>query len=123
VVAVASDLVLTKDDGATSIDAGGTTTYTITLTNSGPADAADGVVVTDILPAGTTGSELEADCNVSVGIFVCTTNAPLLAGDSISWALTLQVDSGYVLGSLDNEAVITTSTVADTDTSNDSAIT
>jgi len=55
--------------------AGGSTTYTITLTNDGPSTVPAGAVVTDSVPAGTSGSEAEADCGISAGVLACTTSA------------------------------------------------
>jgi uncharacterized repeat protein (TIGR01451 family) len=51
-VAAVADLSVTKTGPAT-ITAGGTATYTITLTNNGPSDA-QGVQLSDALPAGLT---------------------------------------------------------------------
>ncbi|GHF40652.1 putative repeat protein (TIGR01451 family) [Deinococcus metalli] len=48
-----ADLTLTKTDGVGSVAALGTTTYTITLTNSGPGSA-NGTVLTDPAAAGLT---------------------------------------------------------------------
>jgi uncharacterized repeat protein (TIGR01451 family) len=48
-----ADLSLTKTDGVSAVDAGGTTTYTVEVTNAGPS-AADGAVVTDAAAAGLT---------------------------------------------------------------------
>src|SRR5207248_2049150 len=39
-----SDLAVTKTDGVSTVDAGGTTTYTLTLTNNGPSDANDATI-------------------------------------------------------------------------------
>jgi len=44
-----ADLAITKSDGVTSVDPGGTTTYTIVVSNSGPSNVT-GATVTDILP-------------------------------------------------------------------------
>ena len=48
-----ADLVLTKTVDNPTPNVGDTITYTVTLTNNGP-DAATGVQVTDLLPAGLT---------------------------------------------------------------------
>ncbi len=72
-----------------------------------PSDAAAGVVVSDPIPAGTTGSETEADCAISAGAFTCTTTAPIAAGGSKAYQLTLNVSSGYSGTSLTNTATIT----------------
>ena len=45
-----ADLAITKTDGQTTVTAGGTVTYTITVTNNGP-DGIIGARVTDVLPA------------------------------------------------------------------------
>jgi uncharacterized repeat protein (TIGR01451 family) len=45
-----TDLSITKTDGATSVQAGGTTTYTIIASNAGPINA-PGAIVSDSLPA------------------------------------------------------------------------
>ena len=51
--ASSADLAITKDDGKTTVDAGGTTTYTIVVTNNGPSEVT-GARVTDTAPAGLT---------------------------------------------------------------------
>ena len=49
-----ADLVITNTNGVSSVVVGATTTYTITVTNAGPATAAN-AVVTDIFPSALTG--------------------------------------------------------------------
>ena len=49
-----ADLAITNTNDASSVVVGATTTYTITVTNAGPATAAD-AVVTDIFPPALTG--------------------------------------------------------------------
>ena len=49
-----ADLVITNTNGVSAVVVGTTTTYTITVTNAGPATAAD-AVVTDIFPSVLTG--------------------------------------------------------------------
>ncbi|MEH6418984.1 beta strand repeat-containing protein, partial [Pseudomonas sp. CGJS7] len=63
-----ADLTLTKTNGTAAVDAGGTTTYTIVLTNNGPS-AADGTVVTD--PAATGLAKTSVSCSVTGGSAVC----------------------------------------------------
>jgi len=63
-----ADLALTSQTSATQIVAGGSFTYTVQLTNSGPDDAED-VVFTDLAPAGVTFSS----CSSTVG--TCTASA------------------------------------------------
>jgi uncharacterized repeat protein (TIGR01451 family) len=50
-----ADLAITKTDGVTSVSAGQTTTYTITVTNAGPASAPSARVVDTFDPAVFTG--------------------------------------------------------------------
>ena len=63
-----ANLVLTKSTSSTPV-AGGDITYTITLRNAGPSDAQD-VVLTDVLPAGTSFVSLAAPPG-----YTCTTGA------------------------------------------------
>src|SRR5204862_182847 len=55
-VTKSADLAVSKTDGVSSVTAGTSTTYTITLTNNGPSTVPAGVVVKDTIPANTTGS-------------------------------------------------------------------
>ena len=73
-------------------------TYTITLSNVGPSTAPAGVVVTDTIPAGTVGSESEADCAIAAGDLVCTTSSGLAPGDSVSWDVDVEISPGFLLG-------------------------
>jgi uncharacterized repeat protein (TIGR01451 family) len=54
-----ADLSVTKTDGSTTYTPGGTTTYTIVVTNHGPS-AVTGATVTDTLPAAITGATWRA---------------------------------------------------------------
>ena len=116
-----ADLAIAKTDGVLVAVAGASTTYTITLTNNGPSVEPAGVVVSDPIPAGTVGSESEADCSIAAGTFTCTTSAPLTVGTSISFQLTLAITPTYVLPALTNTASITSSPLVDPDASNDAA--
>jgi uncharacterized repeat protein (TIGR01451 family) len=116
-----ADLVLTKTDGVGSVAAGTSTTYTITVTNNGPLSVPAGVVVSDPIPAGTTGLESEVDCTFAAGTLFCTTSAALAPSAAISYQLTLTVPTGYPRSSLANTASITSSPLPDPEASNDSA--
>ncbi len=83
IVLPAVDMIVTKTDGVASITAGTSTTYTITLTNGGPSTELAGAVLSDPIPAGTTGTETEPNCSISGGTFTCTTTAPIAPGDSV----------------------------------------
>ena len=116
-----ADLVLTKTDGTATVIAGTSTTYTITITNNGPSTEPAGVRFTDTIPAGTVGSEAEADCAIAAGVFTCTTAATIAAGASRSYQLTLAVPSGYAPATVVNTANITVRPIVDPDLTNNSA--
>ena len=120
-VTTSADLSITKSDGVASVIAGTSTTYTITLTNNGPSTVPAGVVISDPIPAGTNGSESEADCAISAGVFVCTTTVVLAPSASVSYQLTLALPANYAAPTLANTATITSSPVADPVPGNDSA--
>jgi uncharacterized repeat protein (TIGR01451 family) len=120
-VASWADLAIAKTDGVLVVVAGTSTAYTVTLTNNGPSVEPAGVVVSDPIPAGTTGSESELDCSIGAGAFTCTTSAPLAVGTSITYQLTLAVASGYVPPALTNTASIISTPIVDPDASNDAA--
>lgn len=108
--ATGADLSLAKDDGVTQVVAGTSTTYTITLTNnSGTETVPAGVVVSDTIPSGTDGSTTSGDCAIDTGTLTCTTSAPLAAGASVAYTLTLDVHSDFTpgTGALSNTASIT----------------
>ena len=103
-----ADLAVTKTDGIATVNVGGSTTYTITLTNNGPTVVPAGVIVSDTIPVNTVGSEAEADCAITAGVFRCTTTAPLAVGAVNSYQLTLTLSAGFATATLVNTASITT---------------
>ena len=115
------DLTLTKTDGMATVTAGTSTTYTITITNNGPSTEPAGVRFTDTIPAGTVGSEAEADCAIAAGVFTCTTVATIASGATKSYQLTLAVPSGYAPATVVNTANITVRPITDPDLTNNSA--
>ncbi len=121
-VSVAVDLVLTKDDGTTTVIAGTSTSYTLTLTNDGPSTLPAGAVVTDLVPGGTEASEDEASCQIAAGEVTCVTVAPLTPGASVSWVVELQVDPGYVDPTLTNVASVVAVGATELDPSDDTAL-
>lgn len=74
------DLAVTKTDGSCYVLPGGTTTYTITVTNVGPAEAVD-ATVTDTFPAAITG--VTWTCAASGG-GVCTPNGTGNINDTVT---------------------------------------
>jgi uncharacterized repeat protein (TIGR01451 family) len=91
-----ADLAITKTDSPDPVVAGGLLTYTINVTNNGPADATD-VVVTDTLPAGTTYLSSSIPC--SGGAVLTCDLGDLADGASTSFTITVRV-SASLLSSL-----------------------
>jgi uncharacterized repeat protein (TIGR01451 family) len=92
-VAPNADLVVTKSQPSPAVvSPGGTITYTVTVTNNGPATATN-VVVTDTLPTGTTFGNVTTTPNVLIG-------TPTPSGG----VLTLNSTNTSTLGSLANGA-------------------
>jgi len=70
----AADLSIAKTDSPDPVSAGGTLTYTITVTNNGP-DSASGIQVIDTLPAGVTFVSASGGtywtCSHNAGVVTC----------------------------------------------------
>ena len=60
VTVIAPDLSLDKTDGVTEVIAGGTTTYSLTVTNGGTAPTSGTITVVDVLPAGMSVADAES---------------------------------------------------------------
>lgn len=86
-----ADLVVEKSADRAAVDAGGSVTYTITVRNEGTVEARD-VVVTDVLPAGTTSTSGSAGCT-AVGQTVTCELGTVPAGATRSVTLTVAVAS------------------------------
>ncbi len=105
-----ADLAITKTDGVTTVDPGGSLTYTITASNLGPSDAPGGTIVADTFPAeltctwtcagaggGGCGNASGAG-NIGEGIF-------LPAGGSVTYTVSCTV-SPAASGTISNTAMI-----------------
>jgi len=123
-----ANLAISKDDGVTTVTAGGTTTYTVTVTNNGPG-AADGATVTD--PAASGLVKAAVSCSAS-GAAVCPSSltvAKIEAGVAIptlpnggSVTFTIPATVTAASGSVTNGATVTApSGTVDPDSSNNSA--
>jgi uncharacterized repeat protein (TIGR01451 family) len=104
-----ADLSITKTDGVVSVTAGGSTTYTITASNSGPSNAT-GATVTDTFPpsltctwtcAGAGGGTCTAAGSGNLGD---TVNLP--SGGSVTYTAICAV-SAAATGTLSNTANVT----------------
>ena len=106
-----ADLAITKTDGVTVVNAGGTVTYTITASNAGPSNA-PGTTVADTLPAslsnvawtavGAGGGTVTASGSGNIND---TVNLP--AGGSVTYTVTADI-SGSASGTLSNTATVST---------------
>ena len=118
VVAGSADLAITKTATPDPVLAGGTLTYTLTVTNNGP-DASNSVVVTDTLPGGitfagfTTSSGWNVNINNNFTFFQFTT--PTLADNaSATLVITVTVDPSAVPGTIiTNTAFVGSNSTAD----------
>ena len=118
------DLVITKADDADDVVLGGTVTYEIVVSNSGPSDVI-GASVVDNFPSeyssvtyestatgGATGNTASASGHIDD-----TVNMP--AGSTITYIATATVDSSATTGEITNTATITApQSVTETDTTN-----
>jgi hypothetical protein len=120
-VAASANLSVTKADGTDPLFAGNNLSYTITVNNAGPSNAAT-VALSDLLPAGTTFVSLSSpggwSCTTpaigAAGTVSCTI-ASLAPGNAI-FTLVVKVN---VTGSVSNTATVT-STTTDPTTGNES---
>ncbi len=98
-----TNLGITKTDSPDPVSSGGTLTYTLVATNSGP-DASTGATITDVLPAGVTFSSASPGCVNNSGTITCTVG-PLANSGTQSFTITTTVTASP--GTLTNTATIT----------------
>ncbi len=90
--APSADLSVAKSDSGTTVQQGGTVTYTIQVDNDGPADAT-GVTVVDVLDADTTYVSDTGGCvQAPMGTLTCSIGA-LASGASTSFTVTVDVSA------------------------------
>jgi uncharacterized repeat protein (TIGR01451 family) len=123
-----ADLSIAKADTPDPVAPGGVLTYTITLTNDGPAAAQD-VVVTDAVPSNTTFVSATAPAGWTVAAppvggtgTITFSRASLGAGESAAFTVVVAVDAGITAGSITN-AVTASSATADPVATNNTATT
>lgn len=107
--ALSTDLSLTKDVTPLTGTVGQPFTFTIVVTNNGPA-AASGVVVSDTLPAGMTASSATSTVGTCSGTTAITCNVGALA--TFATATITIVATTTTVGIFDNTATVT---LAETD--------
>ncbi len=116
-----SDLRLQKRASQATASSGDQLIYTLTVINDGPDDAPDAVVI-DVLPDGVSYVGDTDDCTEGpVGTLTCRVGE-LLAGNSRSFALLVELDDDLDSGTeLVNRARVTAMGAIDRDPSNNSA--
>ena len=101
-----ADLVVTKDNGTTTVNAGGATTWTITVTNNGPAPVKT-LDLNDPAPVGTVGDltfvPQKGSYDAGTGLW---TGVNLAAGDSTTIAVTGRI-SPDARGTITNTVTVT----------------
>ncbi|HEV7239113.1 MAG TPA: ExeM/NucH family extracellular endonuclease [Thermoanaerobaculia bacterium] len=124
-VATSADLLLSKTDSPDPVTAGNNLTYQITLTNSGPSNAAS-ASFSDVLPAGTTFVSLS-----TTGPWSCTTPA-VGANGTVSctnpsfgvtvdfFTIVVNVDANVAAGTVLSNTATLASTTPDPNTGNES---
>jgi uncharacterized repeat protein (TIGR01451 family) len=119
-----ADVMISKSASPTTVTAGENVTWTLTVGNDGPSDA-DGVIVNDPLPAGTTFVSVDGPAGWSCtgGTSVQCTIATLPAGATGTITIVARVGSDVADGTrIDNESTIsTTTTDSDPDNNVDDA--
>ena len=129
----AADLAIAKTDGVATVTAGGSTTYTVTVTNNGPSEVTN-ATVTDVAPAGLTfgawtcavsnpgaGGTVTTACGAASGSGNLNTTVTMKSGAVIVYTVPATV-SPAATGSLANTATVTAPVgVTDPDTTNNSA--
>lgn len=112
-----ADLKIIKTSTPTVASTGSNITYTLTVTNNGPATA-DGVVVTDTLPAGLGYGSATPAPTSAVGQVVTWNLGTIANGATRTLTVTAQANQGGV--TVQNTAVVTAST-PDPNTTNNTA--
>jgi uncharacterized repeat protein (TIGR01451 family) len=120
-----ADLAITKTDGQTTAVPGGSVTYTITVTNNGPSNAA-GITVADPFPASLSG--VTWTCTASAGSHCATGGTgqildvmDLAAGGTAVYTATGVLDAGASQPLVNTATVTAPAGVTDPNLNNNSA--
>ena len=116
-----ADVAVTKTAPATAID-GTNISYAIKVTNSGPG-AADGVTLTDALPAHTSfqsATSSAGSCAVATGTLTCNLGS-INSGATVNVALVVKLDMTTASGTVVSNTATTSATTTDPNPANNSA--
>ena len=102
-----ADVSITKSAGSTVVGPGGNVTYTITVTNAGPA-AASSVAVTDNIPAGTTFVSATPSQGTCSGTSTVTCGLGTIANGATA-TITLTITAPAAPGTFTNTATVSSS--------------
>lgn len=102
-----ADLSMTKSAEPDPATPGEEITWTLVVTNSGPS-IANNVVVTDILPSGTTFASASTGCSHTAGTVTCSA-VSILSGAQATFTITAALDSSLT-GSVTNTASVDSDT-------------
>ena len=104
-----ADLVVVNSDNQTTYVAGTTNIYTVTVTNNGPAAAAN-VHIVNAIPAGITSfSWVGSNGTSGTDVSLDDTIATLPNGAQITYTITLDIPAGFT-GNLTSQTVVTSDT-------------
>ncbi len=120
------EVAKTQTSPAGDVRAGETVTYTITVTNNGPAGAT-GATVTDVLPASLTrvsAASAEFSCPGNVGdtTITCTLNGTLANGASGTITVVAAVPASQTAGQVTNAATVSNVVPNDNTNGNDTGM-
>jgi uncharacterized protein len=125
-VAASADVSVTKVDTPDPVAPGSNLTYTITVANAGPSDAAT-LALSDTLPAGTSFVSLASpvgwSCTtpaVGAGGAIACTAATMASGNAV-FTLVVQVGAGVTVGTVLSNTATVASTTTDPNPGNGSA--
>lgn len=122
VVTTSADLVTSKSiQSASTATAGATVTYAVSVTNSGPSDAAS-VAITDPVPAGAvfvSATSTIGTCGSGSGSVTCSVGT-LGAGQTATATIVVRLGTGFIASTIINTASAA-STTADPQPANNTA--
>ena len=110
-ITTSADISVSKVDSADPVDAGTGFSYTVTVSNAGPSDAAS-VSLTDVLPPEVvyvSATPAQGSCLEAAGTVTCTLGT-IADGASVDVVIAVSVPADTAVGTITNNASISTST-------------